>query len=70
MTNELLLIGTLIVLYGAVLLWFYLFGTGGIACTKGICSPYIYAPLVYGTAVQILNLTVDLHGISLILSFG
>ena len=29
MTNELLLIGTLIVLYGAVLLWFYLFGTGG-----------------------------------------
>ena len=28
--NELLLIGSLIVLYGAELLWFYLFGTGGL----------------------------------------
>ncbi len=30
MTNELLLIGSLVVLYGGVLLWFYLFGTSGL----------------------------------------
>ena len=30
MTNELLLIGSLIILYGGVLLWFYLFGTSGL----------------------------------------
>lgn len=30
MTNELLLMATVVVLYGAVLLWFYLFGTTGL----------------------------------------
>ena len=30
MTNEILLIGSLVVLYGAVLVWFYLFGTSGL----------------------------------------
>ncbi|MDO4270642.1 MAG: queuosine precursor transporter [Eubacteriales bacterium] len=30
MTNEMLLLGSLVVLYGAVLLWFYLFGAGGL----------------------------------------
>lgn len=30
MTNELLLIGSVVLLYGSVLLWFYLFGTSGL----------------------------------------
>ena len=38
MTNEILLIVTTVVLYGAVLLWFYLFGTGGLMAFTAVAT--------------------------------
>ena len=58
MTNELLLIGTLIVLYGAVLLWFYLFGTGGLMAFT------VFATIAANIEVMIL---VDAYGMEMTL---
>ena len=58
MTNELLLIGTLIVLYGAVLLWFYLFGTGGLMAFT------VFATIAANIEVLIL---IDAYGMEMTL---
>lgn len=58
MTNELLLIGSLIVLYGAVLLWFYLFGTGGLMAFT------VFATIAANIEVMIL---VDAFGMEMTL---
>ena len=56
--NELLLIGSLIVLYGAVLLWFYLFGTGGLMAFT------VFATIAANIEVMIL---VDAFGMEMTL---
>ena len=58
MTNELLLIGTLVVLYGAVLLWFYLFGTGGLMAFT------VFATIAANIEVLIL---IDAYGMEMTL---
>lgn len=56
--NEMLLIGTLVVLYGAVLLWFYLFGTGGLMAFT------VFATIAANIEVMIL---VDAFGMEMTL---
>ena len=56
--NELLLIGSLVVLYGAVLLWFYLFGTGGLMAFT------VFATIAANIEVMIL---VDAFGMEMTL---
>lgn len=58
MTNEILLIGSLIVLYGSVLLWFYLFGT------KGLMAFTVFATIAANIEVMIL---VDAFGMEMTL---
>ena len=56
--NELLLIGSLVVLYGAVLLWFCLFGTGGLMAFT------VFATIAANIEVMIL---VDAFGMEMTL---
>lgn len=58
MTNELLLIASLLVLYGSVLLWFYLFGTGGLMAFT------VFATIAANIEVMIL---VDAFGMEMTL---
>ena len=58
MTNEILLIGSLLVLYGSVLLWFYLFGTGGLMAFT------VFATIAANIEVMIL---VDAFGMEMTL---
>ncbi len=58
MTNEILLIGSLLVLYGSVLLWFYLFGTSGLMAFT------VFATIAANIEVMIL---VDAFGMEMTL---
>ena len=58
MTNEILLAVSLVVLYGTVLLWFYLFGTGGMMAFT------VFATIAANIEVMIL---VDAFGMEMTL---
>jgi len=58
MTNELILVGSLVVLYGAVLVWFYLFGS------EGLSSFTVFATIAANIEVLIL---IDAFGMEMTL---